>query len=200
VNGTRCCALIRCFKTHSYQALEPELQAAARASLPASEPIDPELRCLTLLATEGEQPDWTDRRRSRGHKAIPLASVEMVKQAPMVAQLVQQMGLDISTVVSPDPEFLVDLDQRNFNVFHVPRAEGSPYVPAQAEFVHPYQIRSVLGFGGLLPPGELFAIIMFSKVEIPRETADMFRTLALNVKLVLLPYVGANTFAEKRLC
>ncbi len=197
-DGGRCCALIRCFKTHPYRALEDDVKVSARTSLDHGSNIDPEMRCLTLLATIGDRPEWSDRRRSRGHQAIPLPSVEIVTQAPMVAQLVQQMGLDIASVVKPDASLLVDLEQRTFNVFHVLQALGSPYVPAQAEFVQPYGIRSVLGFGGLLPSGELFAIIMFSKVEIPRETADMFSTLALGVKLVLLPFIGADTFSKKK--
>ena len=196
--GSRCCALVRCFKTHRYDALDNGMQAAARAALTDRTATHPEMRCLTLLATAGDQPEWSDRRRSRAHQAIPLPSVEMVKQAPMVAQLVQQMGLDIARVVHPDPSFLVDNEKRSFNVFHVPEAVGSPYVPAQADFVLRYKIRSVLGFGGLLPSGEFFAIIMFSKVAIPRDTAEMFSTLALAVKLVLLPFIGSRTFSSER--
>ncbi len=197
-DGRRCCALVRCFKTHRYAMLDAEMRSAAQAALAARDDIDPQLQCLTLLATAGDQPEWNDRRKSRAHRAIPLPSVEMVKQAPMVAQLMQQMGLEIARVVKPDPEFLVDVDQRTFNVFHVLEAAGSPYVPAQEDFVLRYDIRSVLGFGGLLPSGELFAIIMFSKVIIPRDTADLFSTLALGVKLVLLPFIGSQTFAATR--
>jgi|GEM_PF-5222791 len=35
---------------------------------------------------------------------------------------------------------------------------------------------------------------MFSKVHISRETAELFKTLALNVKLVLLPFSGRRVF------
>jgi PAS domain S-box-containing protein len=47
-----------------------------------------------------------------------------------------------------------------------------------------------------LPGGELFTIIMFSRVTIPRETADMFRTIALGVKLALIPFVCGPVFAS----
>ena len=193
----KCCALVRCFKTHPYSSLEPALQEYAKTCL-GSEPSDPDMRCLTLLATAGAQPAWNDRRQSRGHQAIPLPSEEIVRDAPMVAQLIQQMGLDIGTVLKPDPALLVDIEQRAFNVFYVPDAVGSAYVPAQSEFVTVHGIRSVLGFGGLLPSGDLFAIIMFAVVGIPRDTADMFSTLALGVKLGLLPFVGNRIFAERR--
>jgi len=52
----------------------------------------------------------------------------------------------------------------------------------------PFGIRSVIGFGGMLPSGNLFAVILFTKVPIPRETADLFRPLALSVKLAILPF------------
>jgi hypothetical protein len=58
-------------------------------------------------------------------------------------------------------------------------------------------VLSVPGMGGLLPSGELFAIVLFSKVRISLKTAVMFRTLALRVKLVLLPFVGRRVFAEQ---
>jgi hypothetical protein len=48
--------------------------------------------------------------------------------------------------------------------------------------VERYGIRSVLGFGGSLPTGDLFAIILFSKVAIPEASADRFKTVALDVK------------------
>ena len=63
-----------------------------------------------------------------------------------------------------------------------------------AEFVVPFGIKSVLGFGGVLPPGDLFAVIMFSRVPVPRETADLFRNLALSVKLAILPFSRGPVF------
>jgi hypothetical protein len=83
-------------------------------------------------------------------------------------------------VLQPDPQFLVELEQKTYHVFHVPQAVGSAYIPAQQEFVLPFGIQSVLGFGGMLPSGNLFVVILFSKVYIPRETADMFRPLSLS--------------------
>jgi hypothetical protein len=113
----------------------------------------------------------------------------------MIAQLINQLGLRVDWLVETNTGVLLDQDQHSFNVFHVPDAPGSPHIPAQSEFVEPYGIRSVLGFGGVIPTGELFAVILFSKDPIPRETADMFRTLALNVKVALLPCVGQRVFA-----
>jgi hypothetical protein len=91
---------------------------------------------------------------------------------------------------------LLGLEERKLNVFHVPEAVGSPYIPAQESFVIPCGVKSVQGFGGLLPSGNLFAIIMFSKVEISSSTAEKFKTLASNVKSALLPFDGKAVFGK----
>jgi len=132
---------------------------------------------------------------SGGHKAIPLPSVELVQKFPMISNLVKQFGLELTTVLNPDPTCLQDIEEKTYNVFHVPEARGSAYIPAQEEFVIPYGIRSVLGFGGLLPSGDLFATIMFSKIPVTAAVADLFRPLTLSVKIGLLQHDGAAVFA-----
>lgn len=193
--GERNCALVRFFKTQRFQDLPSDLQDIARAAAWGRSDVDADTRCLTLLATAGNQPQWNSRTQSAGHQAIPLATEEVVRQAPMVAQLIQQIGLNIAQVIGPSPALMIDGDQQNYNVFHVPDALGSPYVPAQ-DFVREAGVRSVLGFGGLLPSGDLFAVILFSRVYIPRETAEMFRTLALGIKLAVLPFARGPVFSE----
>ena len=189
-------ALVRLYKTHEYGSLPADLQAFARSVFGDAERLSPTTKCLTLLATSGDHPDWRSRRTSKGHQAIPLISEEVVARLPMVSQLVSQFGLEVSSLLRPDPSFLVDAEQKTYNVFFVEEAAGSPYIPAQDEFVAPSGIRSVLGFGGLLPSGDLFAVIAFSKVPIGARTADLFKTLALNVKMALLPVVASPLFGE----
>jgi hypothetical protein len=193
--GEQSCVLVRFFKTQPFAELTPELRDFARKML-AGEPESPAMRCLTLLATAGVTPEWNTRSSSAGHQAIPLASEKLVAQAPMISRLIQQFGLEISAVLKPDPTLLVDLSQKTYNVFHVMEAAGSPYVPAQDEFVIPYGVRSVLGFGGMLPTMNLFAVILFSRVPIPRETADLFKTLSLSAKIAVLPFSSGRIFTR----
>jgi hypothetical protein len=181
------CALVRFFKTHPYGDLSPELKDFARRALMGELPGD-EIRCLTLLGSAGDEAAWNDTRRSLGHRAIPLISKEIVSQAPMISSLLQQLGVEVDVLLSARAGLLVDHEGASFNVFYVPEASGSDYIPAQADFVRPHGIRSVLGFGGMLLSGDIFAVILFSKVAIPRETAELFRTLALNVKMAVLPF------------
>ena len=96
------------------------------------------------------------------------------------------------TAVSPERDFLVDIEETSYNVFYVPTASGSPYVPVQADFVAKYGVQSVLCFGGLLSSKDLFAVILFSKIQIERETANLCKSLALGVKLSLLPFVDGR--------
>ncbi len=193
-DGSRACALVRLFVTVPYVDLESNVQSFVRGVI-GSAPVFDAMKCLTLLGTAGELGAWNSRHSSVGHKALPLASVESVSRSPMIAQLVRQLGVALDTLITPAPGLVVDAEQHTFNVFHVFEARGCPYIPAQNEFVIPYGVRSVLGFGGLLPPGELFATILFSKSPIPREVAELFKTLALNVKVALLPFVGGRVFA-----
>jgi len=113
----------------------------------------------------------------------------------MISRLVSQFGLDVKAVIQPDPNLLADMEQKSYNAFHVAEAVGSPYIPAQKDFVVPYGIRSVLGFGGMLATGDLFALIIFAKVRIPREAADLAKSLALNVKEAVQPFAAGRIFS-----
>ena len=190
--GAPACTLVRFYKTHPYASLPGEDCAFALRLLGGAKP-KPGLKCLTLLATAGDEPAWNDRNHSRAHRAIPLVSVQMVENAPMIAALIRQFGLSIDAVLSP-PKMAQSLAGKSYNVFHVPDARGSSAIPAQEEFVIPYGVRSALGFGGVLRSGDLFAVIMFTKVPISDATAGRFRNLALEVKTLLFGCDPAAVF------
>ena len=184
--GTRQCVMARVYRTMRYEAMEPGLRDFADHLL-GGRRATPELRCLCLLSTAGERAEWNDRHRSRGHRAIPLPSPEMVEQAPMIAGLARQFGLELSALVRPTQE-LADLGGKTYGVFHVERALGSALIPAQAEFVVPHRVESVVGFGGALRSGDIFAVILFTRVPVQRDVADRFRSLALDVKTAFFDF------------
>ena len=188
--GRRACALVRLFKTHSYEELDAELQEFAQNML-GSKPAYPGMKCMVLLATSGEEREWQSRKTSKGHKAVPLPSEEAINQIPMFLPLIEQFGLQVDMLIKPDPKFLLDLEQRAYNVYYVPEPLGNPYISAQKGFIIPYGIRSILGFGGLLPSGDMFAVPMFFKVPVSREVANLFRPISLNVKIAILPFEKA---------
>ena len=193
--GKNAVALVRFFKTHDYDELPPDLKASSSEIVPSAS-IPPGMKCLTLLASAGDEAEWNSRNSSRGHKAIPLPSQDFVRQFPMISSLVRQFGLELNSVLRPDPSCLRDLDETTYNVFHVPTALGSAYIPAQEDFVIPYGIESTLGFGGMLPSGNLFATIMFFKVPISHDIADLFQPLTLSVKIAVLQHDTEQIFRQ----
>lgn len=194
----RACALVRCYKTHPYGSLEPELQLFAKKQLMGGDQPRSTMKCLTLMATVGQTVAWNSRFMSQGHRAIPLPSPEIVAKAPMISQLIKEFGLQLNSLLQPSPDLVKELAGKRHGVFHVEDAVGSPYIPAQQEFVEKYGIRSVLGFGGVLHTGDLFAVILFATVHIPDAAAQRFRTLALDVKSSFSRFGEANAFNASR--
>ncbi|MFO0730582.1 MAG: hypothetical protein U0361_06245 [Nitrospiraceae bacterium] len=139
------------------------------------------------MATAGQEPDWNRVEASSRYRAIPMVSAEFVKQFPMFSQLLQQFGVSLDSSVDAQGGWLVDLAEKSHNVFYVPDAVGSPYVPVQEGFVHKYGVVSPM-LRGLLPSRDLFAVILFSRIPIPRETAKLFRSLALSAKSSFLAF------------
>lgn len=54
---------------------------------------------------------WNSRKVSATHKAIPLASAQVIEQAPMVSNLIKRLGVEINTLLVPDQALLLDLGQ-----------------------------------------------------------------------------------------
>ncbi|MCB9852370.1 MAG: response regulator [Phycisphaerales bacterium] len=184
-NGDRAVVLSRVFKTHRYADLDDELKAIAQSSMNAGETPFNDMNCLTLLATRGDRPEWDDRRRSMGHRAIAMKDAEALNRAPMIDGMIDQFGIkgDLYFLDSASrPDAFI---KRQFGVFHVPDARGSKWVPSQEQFVIPNGIGSVLAFGGALPSGNVFSVILFLRVRVSAEVAELFQPLALSVKLAL---------------
>ena len=182
--GENTCALVRLFKTHPYGELEDSLQQSARRLMKGNSPAA-DMKCWTLLAAAGTEPQWNSRNTAVENTAIPLVSTKLVAQMPAISEIIRQFGLDIPTFLGIERERFLQLEPAVLNIFYVSEAKGSPFIPEQNSLIIPYQVKSVLGFGGLMPSGSLFAVVMFLKVKIPQSTAEMFKDLALSVKTAL---------------
>ena len=185
--GDPACALVRMYKTHRLDELPASLQGFVGGE-GRGRGLAGTTRCLTLVGTAGVEPAWNDRTRSIGHQAIPLATAEAVERSPMIVGLIEQLGLEVAAIVDPARADPLALHHRDYDVFFVPDAVNSPLVPAQDGFVVPYGVRSVVGCGGVLPSGDLFALILFTRLLLSPATADLFRTLALSVKATVVPF------------
>lgn len=194
-DGQRACALVRCYKTHAYGSLDLDLQKFARDALGTMVPR-PTMKVLTLMATVGQSAPWNSRHLSRRHRAVPLPSPEIVEKAPMISQLIKELGLELSYVLQPSPDIVKELAGKRHGVFHVEHALGSPYIPAQQEFVERFGISSVLGFGGMMATDDLFAVILFATVHVPPSTAERFKSVALDVKSAFSRFNDRTVFNE----
>jgi len=191
--GERSSVLVRLFMSYPYSSLDKELQHSVNEML-GNQSVDQDMKCLKLSATAGVQQEWNSTINSKDHRVLPLQNEDMLKKNIMVHQFIDQMGVGISSVLHPDPKLSSELEGRVFNVYHVPEAIESPYIPAQKEFVIPYGVKSAMGIGGMLPTGNLFALLIFSKTKIPRDTANLFKNIALNVRMAVLPFVNEKIF------
>jgi two-component system NtrC family sensor kinase len=182
--GEAACALVRVYVTHPFGELSADLQQFAEQIFGAR-PGDG-TPCLVLLGSAGLEPAWCSRKSSRGHQAIPLPDPHFVARIPMVAELLRQLGVDLAELRRE--ELGEQREEKAFSVFLEPDAVGSAHIPAQKEFVVPYGVKSVLGFGASIPGGDMFVALLFSRVPVSRATANLFAPLSLNVKLAFLPF------------
>jgi len=174
------CALVRCFKTHALGALEPSLRAYARTLADVGQAGRPDLPCLTLLASAGDEWAWRSRHTAGRHRLIPLPSQAALDRVPMVAAIFREFNVSIDEA-RPRHWGLSSDAPRAYGLFHVEDAPGDPRVPEQDAFVRPYGIRSVVGFGGSLRRGDLFVVLLFTKTRVPVAVARRVRGLALDV-------------------
>ncbi|ADB34393.1 protein serine phosphatase with GAF(s) sensor(s) [Kribbella flavida DSM 17836] len=180
-NGEPVLEVVRLLSTRRFADLDDEQQRIARSRTEGV--ADPDLRCLTLDASAGRRPVWNDRTASRVHRVVPLISTETVTTAPLISALVSALGLRAEDVVAGS----VRAEHERFGVFHVQQAVGSERLPDQ-DFVRDHDIASVLGFGGVLPGGNVFCVVMFSRATIPVEAADLFQPVAVSVRAGLLTH------------
>ncbi len=193
--GQKACALVRCFKSCHYSELDSDLQAFTRRQFGAAA-SSPEQLCLALLATAGDRSEWNLRKHSSKHRVLLLGPNDPDATPSLPWQIVREMGLDAQGLLHPEPDELATLEQRSYGVFHIFDAAGSPYIPDQDEFVEAAGVRSVIGIGGMLSSGSIFQLMLFTKVPVHRDTAELFRTLALNMKVAFLSLAGQPTFAR----
>jgi hypothetical protein len=114
----------------------------------------------------------------------------------MISQLIRELGADIDAVLAPSPGAGESAEGKTYNVFYVEEALGSPFIPAQEEFVRRYGIRSVVGFGGQLFSGSLYSVILFSRVPVPHASAQRFRNIALDLKVAISMQEEDRTFRD----
>lgn len=210
-------ALVRIFQTTRFEQLTPQLRSYALARM-APGASGEGTRCLALLATLGDRPTWCDRHASRDHQALPLAGGEVVRRVPLGLTVMDHLvGADAQRAAHPphtgrpdadawrgDPGGHGDFAQGEVTYHGEPRptrvavhlvsqVAGSPLVPAQW-LVDAHGVASALGLGGILPSGELFSVVIFSRVPIDTVTAHRFGAVAEALCAALAPFAHLPLF------
>ena len=184
-SGKSAFVLSRFFKSCIYEELPDDIKIYIQHQ-EGKEEVSAQNRYLTLLGTTGDMEEWKCRKTSKGHQVLPLYDYQAINNIPMLSALLSQIGFDIPEVVKPDKNIIIDKEEHEYGVFCVEEARGSKLIPKQAEFVEPFGIKSVFGFGGLYKAGNIYAIIIFSREKISKETAKLFLSINPAVKLVTL--------------
>ena len=184
--------LCRFYRTIDIGQLEPELQDILRAA--SESDLEDSTKCLTLMGSAGDEPSWNSRQESVGHRAIPLSDPAAVRRLPMVARMVQDLGMSIESVVAGKLPAGDGQSLEEGRVFYVAEAVGSAVVPAQ-DFVRTHGVKSIIGFGGVLESGDIWAVILFTRVAVKPEVARLFRLLGSDVRVALRLLLQKRFFA-----
>ncbi len=172
--------LARTFITLPFARLPEDLRRAAWACVEDQtlhSAVSPTTPVLTLLSTYGREADWCDRRRSRGHAAIPLSSRSFVDSIPMVARMLHEMGIDLGLDTGGDPYVQRLLGAGWIGLFHVDDArtarddQGRRIIPSH-DFVEAYGVRSVFGLGKAYGNGSIASVVVFATSVLPRATVE----------------------------
>lgn len=184
-SGERAFVLSRFFKSCIYEELPDDIKKCIQHN-EGREKIPAQNRFLVLLGTSGDLKEWKCRKESKGHQVLPLYDPHIVNDIPMLSALLSQIGFNISELANADKDIIIDKEEHEFGIFCVEDARGSKFIPKQAEFVEPFGIKSVIGFGGHYKTNEIYAVIVFSREKISSETAKLFLSLDPAVKLITL--------------
>jgi hypothetical protein len=187
--GQRACALVRFYKTHPYGLLDADRRRFADARF-SGDTAAPGAGCLALLATAGDAATQPPMGESRGHEAIPFATAGEAAGVPGMIREVTRLGIDFG---DPPAESAVE-SRAPDSVVHLLEAASTPAIPLHDAFLIEHKIRSVLGFGGLLPGGDLFVVVLFTRIAIDAAARDLFKTLALAVKVGVMSFERGPIF------
>jgi two-component system, NtrC family, sensor kinase len=184
----RACVLAHFFVTQLFGDLTTGLQRVVHSATDIT--LVRETPCLTMLGSIGSKPEWC--RSDGAYKAedvLALPDPALSERYPVVAQLIARFDLPGAFSVPYNPDLFVEEPGRSYDVFYLPDvSKEAALFSTQEDFFHDHKIKSVVGFGGLLPSRNLFAIIVYSNVPISKQVALAFRPFALNTKIALLPF------------
>jgi len=150
---------------------------------------------LSLLGTKGKKQEWNDRKKSKGHVGIPLASSDFIGRIPMMSRLLKELGAGIDWIDSTDTELVAKTFENISGVFYVRDAateldnKGRKIIAAQ-DFVEAEGVKTVFGIGGCyMGTSIFFTTIIFLGETIEKDMAERFMLQANKFKTATLNLV-----------
>lgn len=179
--------LVRMFLTLPFARLPDDLRRAAWQVVEA-QGLQADMRettpVLTLLGTSGRRPEWCDRRCSHGHAAIPLCSRVFVDSIPMLARMLQEMGIEVGLSIADDPYLAGSGWVGQFHVEDARTArdeQGRRIIPA-ADFVETHGVRSVFGLGKAYADGSIASLVVFTNTLVSAQRVTALSAIANGFK------------------
>jgi hypothetical protein len=189
-DGEPAFALVRIYRLTRVEELPPDLSAL-------TEPADQFVMALT--GTYGQEEAWRQRKDSVGHKFVSLTKIAIPAKIPMFEQLlVRDMGVDLETLHGTRD--VLKSAKASGGTFYIENVPESPVIPAQDQFVKPYSVKSLVGFGGVIAGADrratLYSLIGFSRVPFTEAMAKDFQSMQVFVGTALASKREQAIFAE----
>jgi hypothetical protein len=168
--------------------LDAEIAQGFAEKVGAGPLLAPTTPVLSLLGTAGTDPSWNNRLFSSGHLAIPLLSKELVEGAPMLAQLLADLKLDLACLDDARPidsnRMMGGINQRFYlqSAKTALDARGRLIIPAR-DFVTKHRIETVFGMAGAYVEGTIVAAIVFTSERLEAQVIDRYPSIIANFRM-----------------
>ncbi len=176
--------MCRAYVTVSLGAL-PESNATWVRELADAKGVTPELSdrtpVISLVGSAGRLPEWNDRRRSRGHRGIPMVSASFIDAIPMMSRLMASLGGDLDWIDDAEGDAVISRLGTVAGTFYVRDAaadvdgRGRLIISAD-DFVAQF------GVGGAFASGQILVLLFFCSEELDFDVVERFRAPFLELK------------------
>ncbi|MHC4268478.1 MAG: hybrid sensor histidine kinase/response regulator [Planctomycetota bacterium] len=184
-NGQSAIILNRFFKSCSYSELPDDIKDYIKQK-EGINAISPQDKYLTLLGTWGDLEEWKHRDKSKNHKVFSLNDKDILYKIPMLSAVFTQIGFKMPITIVADENIIIDKQDIEYGVFYVEDAKASKFIPEQSEFVVPFGVKSIFGFGANYVSTNFYAVIIFCREHLCENIVRLFLSLNPAIKLLTL--------------
>ena len=172
-NGRSCFALFRIYRLSRREDAPPSLAAEAASATDS---------VILMMGTQGIEPQWCRRQDSANHQLVNIDE----NLSPMFRAAFDRANIDPTMQTHYEQE---DIDAFS-GYFLVEQAVGCPAIPAQENFIKPYNIQSMITMGGRFLSGASYVAIGFSRQPMSKVAAARFSEISPHLSTLLAAYEG----------